>query len=89
MFAPAGTPRDIVQRLNTESVKALADPGFKQKFLVTAGIETGDSSRCSADQFAQFIKADRLAYEEVAKAVGIEKRQRPTRTFPPPLAGEG
>lgn len=74
MFAPAATPRDIVRRLNGEAVKILSDSNFTQKFLDTQGIETSEVSRGTPEQFAQFIRADRLAYEVAVKAAGIEKR---------------
>jgi tripartite-type tricarboxylate transporter receptor subunit TctC len=74
MFAPAATPRDVVTKLNSEAVKVLADPGFTQKFLDSQGLEKSDVSRAAPDQFAQFIKVDRAAYEEAVKAAGIEKR---------------
>jgi tripartite-type tricarboxylate transporter receptor subunit TctC len=74
MFAPSATPRDIVQKLNAETVRVLSDPGFTQKFIDSQGIETSEVTRGSAEQFAQFIKADRQAYEEAVKAAGIEKK---------------
>ena len=74
LFAPAGTPTEIITRLNAESVKALGDSGFVHKFLDVQGIETSDLSRGGPEQFAQFIKADRQAYEEAVKAAGIAKR---------------
>jgi tripartite-type tricarboxylate transporter receptor subunit TctC len=74
LFAPAATPRPIVGRLNGEAVKALTDPAIAQKFLVAVGVEPSELSRSSAEQFSQFIRDDRLAYEEAVKAAGIEKR---------------
>jgi tripartite-type tricarboxylate transporter receptor subunit TctC len=74
MFAPSATPRDIVQKLNAETVRIFSDPGFTQKFIDSQGIETSEVTRGSAEQFAQFIKADRQAYEEAVKAAGIEKK---------------
>ena len=73
MFAPARTPNDIVKRINAESVKLLSDSSFTAKFLQSQGVEPDETSRVSAEQFAQFIKADRAAYEEAVKAAGIEK----------------
>ncbi len=74
MFAPAKVPGDIVKRINAETVKLLSDNAFVQKFLVSQGVEASDISRSSPEEFAQFIKSDRLAYEEAVKAAGIEKR---------------
>ena len=36
-FAPGGTPRDIVRRLNTEIAKLLADPTFHGKYFASQG----------------------------------------------------
>ena len=74
MFAPARTPGDIVKRINAESVRLLSDNAFTAKFLQSQGVEPSETSRVSADEFAQFIKADRAAYEEAVKAAGIEKK---------------
>ena len=74
MFAPAKVPVDIVRRLNAEAVKLLGDNAFTQKFLLSQGVDPGENSRGSPEEFAQFIKADRSAYEEAVKGAGIEKR---------------
>ena len=31
IMAPAGTPKEIIARLNAEILKALADPGVREK----------------------------------------------------------
>ena len=33
LFAPAGTPRDVVMKLNAEAEKIFADPAFEEQFL--------------------------------------------------------
>lgn len=55
-FAPAGTPRDIVQRLNAEINKVLADTEFGEKFLVPASVEF---KATTPDEFGRFLKVDR------------------------------
>ena len=74
MFAPAKTPTDIVRRINSEAVKLLSDNAFTQKFLQSQGVDPGEHSRGNPEEFAQFIKADRAAYEEAVRAAGIEKK---------------
>ena len=39
MFAPAGTPREIVSRLGRELLKALETPDLRERFAVL-GVET-------------------------------------------------
>lgn len=69
VFAPAGTPKAIVQRLNTEIGKLLADPKFIERFLTPLGIEPVSNS---PEEFAAFLKVDR---ETAAKVVKLAKIQ--------------
>jgi len=54
LFATAGTPRDIVDKINAEVVKLLADPQFREKFLAPQMFEPMASS---PEGFADYIKA--------------------------------
>lgn len=74
MFAPAGTPRDIVRRLNAEMAKTLADGQYRQRYLEAVGLSVDEVSGVSPEKFIEFIKADRQAYAEIVKMAGIEKR---------------
>jgi tripartite-type tricarboxylate transporter receptor subunit TctC len=74
LFAPAGTPVEVVRRLNAAAAKALADPQYTGKFLDRLGIGTDEVTGTSAEQFAAFIKTDRVAYENIVKIAGIQKR---------------
>jgi tripartite-type tricarboxylate transporter receptor subunit TctC len=62
-FAPAGTPRDIVQKLNAELKRALADPDVAKKLTA----QTLDPMHMTPEQFAQRLKADYDKYEKVVK----------------------
>lgn len=44
LYAPKGTPQDIVQRLNAEIVKALQNPEVRQKMTQQLGMEVVGSS---------------------------------------------
>ena len=74
MFAPAGTPREIVVRVNAETAKALGSPGFREKLMTTRGIEPDEHTGRPADEFAQYLKGDRENYADIVAAIGIEKR---------------
>jgi tripartite-type tricarboxylate transporter receptor subunit TctC len=51
LFAPAGTPREIVDRISQATRKSLADPRF-QKVLIESGFEPVlDSSPEKAQAF--------------------------------------
>ena len=65
--APAKTPRDIVQRLNQEMVKALALPDVKEK-LAALGADVVASS---IEETASIFKADVARYTKVAEAAKI------------------
>jgi tripartite-type tricarboxylate transporter receptor subunit TctC len=58
--APAGTPPDIVARLNSEIVKALADPEVKSKYesigLASRGTSPEEMMTITRDQLAKFAR---------------------------------
>jgi tripartite-type tricarboxylate transporter receptor subunit TctC len=67
ILAPAGTPREIVNRLNSEIHKALASADLKQRFA-NAGVEPLPST---PEHFAGFIKSEMVRYAKVIKDAGI------------------
>jgi tripartite-type tricarboxylate transporter receptor subunit TctC len=62
-FAPAGTPKPIIDKLNAEIRKALADPGVASKLSA----QTLDPMPMTPEQFAQRLKSDYDKYEKVVK----------------------
>jgi tripartite-type tricarboxylate transporter receptor subunit TctC len=62
-FAPAGTPRPIVDKLNTELRKALLDPDVASKL----SMQTLDPMPMTPEEFATRLKADYDKYEKVVK----------------------
>lgn len=55
MFAPKGTPADIVKKLNAEFSAIVKSPDFAEQYLISKGFEpVGDSS----EAFAKFIVED-------------------------------
>jgi len=72
LFAPAGTPRDIINRANTEVAKGLINNAeAKAKFLTSQGMDTVAPAGASADVFAKFLKADRENYAEVVRVTKV------------------
>lgn len=72
LFAPAGTPRDIISRSNTEVAKGLVNNAeAKAKFLTSQGMETSAPAGASAEVFARFLKADRENYAEVVRVTKV------------------
>jgi len=66
VFAPGGTPRDIVERLHAEFVKALADPAVRETMLKLGAEPVGNTPA----EFAAYIQSEARKYAEVIKASG-------------------
>jgi tripartite-type tricarboxylate transporter receptor subunit TctC len=70
VFAPAGTPRPIINRLNQEIVRVLAAPEVKDLFF-KLGMETVGGS---PEQLAAKVKSEMTRMEKVIQAAGIKAR---------------
>jgi tripartite-type tricarboxylate transporter receptor subunit TctC len=67
-LAPRGTPKDVIERLNREIVKALAHPQ-----VVAALHKTGTEPKSSTpDEFAAYIKREYDTWGKVVKEAGIK-----------------
>jgi len=67
-FAPAKTPKAIVDALNTELVRALTLPEVNQ-YLVSTGVEVSPGSPAA---LARFLKAETDKYRKIIQIAGIE-----------------
>jgi tripartite-type tricarboxylate transporter receptor subunit TctC len=67
-LAPAGTPREIVMKINADVQKALASPDVKEK-LATQGGETYGST---PEAFAAFIKKEHDTYSKIIQDAAIK-----------------
>ena len=67
VVAPAGTPKEVVARLNAEIVKALKVPAMQERFAKTGARLVGNSP----DEFAAQIRAERRNWGDVIRAAGI------------------
>jgi tripartite-type tricarboxylate transporter receptor subunit TctC len=65
---PAGTPGRIVEKLNADTVKALADPDVKKRFA-DLGVEAVSSTPA---QFAAFIRTEMDKYAKLIKEANIK-----------------
>jgi tripartite-type tricarboxylate transporter receptor subunit TctC len=68
MVAPAGTPRDIVDRLNAEFLRILALPEVRSTFAAQ-GLEPAGGT---PEQFAADIASELRRWTPVVKALGIK-----------------
>ncbi|MNC87897.1 Tripartite tricarboxylate transporter family receptor [compost metagenome] len=67
MFAPSGTAAEVVDRLNGEVARIIADTEIKNRFAAEGAESVGGSPR----DFASFLKADYDKWGKVVKGVGI------------------
>jgi tripartite-type tricarboxylate transporter receptor subunit TctC len=69
LLAPAGTPKEIVQRLHAELVKAYAQPAMVAQFA-ERGIDLVASA--SPEEFGQLIRSEVARLGKLANEVGIK-----------------
>ena len=67
LFAPAGTPREVVMKLYGEITKMLKEPEFNQREVVAKGYELVAST---PEEFAAFLSADSVRNARAVKISG-------------------
>ena len=68
VFAPAGTPREIVDRLATEAAAMFADPKTREMLKG----EGADPIASTPADFADFVRTEIKKWDEVGKAANIQ-----------------
>ena len=68
LFAPAGTPKAIIDKLNAEIVKVVSDPAFREKNIISRGLVPATGT---PEDFAKTIKEGRVGAEQVVKKSGL------------------
>jgi tripartite-type tricarboxylate transporter receptor subunit TctC len=69
MFAPAGTPAPILDKVHAELTRIMAEPGFRQKNFVQRAVDPIPQTRA---EFAKFIADNRAFATRVAKEADIK-----------------
>jgi tripartite-type tricarboxylate transporter receptor subunit TctC len=69
LFAPAGTPRPIIEQIATASRTALADKAYQQT-MIEAGFEPDVES--TPDKFRRVIDEDIALWAPLVKAIGLK-----------------
>jgi tripartite-type tricarboxylate transporter receptor subunit TctC len=69
LFAPAGTPRAIVDRLNAETQRIFSDPAFRDRVLAPSFIY---SIASSPEQFTARIQSDSAKWGKVIREANIK-----------------
>ncbi|MEA2946725.1 MAG: hypothetical protein QOI40_2055, partial [Alphaproteobacteria bacterium] len=72
LFAPAGTPPDIIDKLQSEVVRALATDSVNQR-LRAAGVEPSPGA---ADEVRRLLSARMAQWSDVIKMSGIRIDER-------------
>ena len=67
LIMPAGTPHDVVGRVNADLVKMLKSTAMKDKILTMGGITLGDTPA----EFTAYTRAEVAKWSKVVKAAGI------------------
>ena len=68
VLMPAGTPKAITDKLNADTVRALADPDVKKRFA-DLGVEATSSTPA---EFAAFIRAEMDKYAKLIREANIK-----------------
>ena len=68
MYAPAGTPKEIVARVSTEVQKILRMPDVAQRFYDQAFIPGGSDP----EAFTQLLRREYARWEPIVKATGVQ-----------------
>jgi tripartite-type tricarboxylate transporter receptor subunit TctC len=68
VVAPAGTPREVIRRLNAEINRAMQQPEVNSK-LVGAGLNVSNES---PESFGEFLKTEYAKYGKLVKDIGFQ-----------------
>jgi tripartite-type tricarboxylate transporter receptor subunit TctC len=68
LVAPKGTPKSIIDKINREVVRILADPGVRQKFDQSGNFAVSSTP----EEFAAFIRREANRWSKVLKDVDIK-----------------
>ena len=71
LFAPKGTPKEVIAKLNAAAVAALADPTVQSRLVELAG-EIFTRERQTPEALGALLKADAEKWWPIIKATGIK-----------------
>ena len=71
LFAPKGTPKDVIATLNRAMVQALANPSVRARFT-ELGLDVASSEQQTPEGLAAFQKAEIDKWWPIIKAAGIK-----------------
>ena len=68
LAVPKGTPKDVIAKIHAETVKALADPGLRER-LLAQGAEPGGMA---PEAYAKFVRDETVRWGELARGAGVK-----------------
>ena len=68
LFAPAGTPNEVLERIQADTLSLLKSPEVKERFAGLA-VEPGGGSRV---EFADYVRREIAKYDKLVKQLGIK-----------------
>ena len=68
VFAPSGTPKNVIARLESELTKAVNAPELRERFA-TLGVEPAPKN---SEQMAVYFKAEVDKYGKIVRAIGLK-----------------
>ena len=69
LFAPAGTPRPIIDKIAADVGRVITQKDFDERFITGVGLEMLNQG---PDQLAATVAADRVKYQQYVKNVGVK-----------------
>jgi tripartite-type tricarboxylate transporter receptor subunit TctC len=69
LFAPTGTPADIIKKVNADVQKIVSDPEFEKKYLEPFAVQPIPGS---LDGFAEFLRKDSAKWGEVIRTANVK-----------------
>ena len=69
-YAPLGTPRAVVERLNGEVAKLMQEPAIRERFEAQ-GLEVAPPM--TAEEFAAYVRAESARYAKLVPEIGLAK----------------
>lgn len=69
VYAPAGTPRPLLEKLNAAFVAAMAEPSTKE-YILSTGSEAG---AMNLDEYRSFVEAEMDKWKSVVEAAGVKE----------------
>src|SRR5439155_11932972 len=70
-FAPKGTPKDVIGKLNSAMVQVLADPAVRARF-VELGLDVASREQQTPEGLAAFQKAEIEKWWPIIKAANVK-----------------